>query len=115
MIRPPGAEAMLFIASTTASLKLGSGSSARATRRIAVNGFASSADACHGIPNTTSNAQRARVIGRTRGCTRLSADYKCIVGIRRLGHTVSEEAASRLRQQAKVFRDGWRCEIRIDE
>src|SRR2546426_5503637 len=71
MMRPAGVGATLFITSTTASLKLGSGSSARAARRIAVNGFASSADAGHDIPNTSSNAQKVRVTGRTRVIGRL--------------------------------------------
>jgi hypothetical protein len=42
-------------------LKLESGSSARATRRIVVKGLVLSADVGHDIPNRSRNAQRARV------------------------------------------------------
>src|SRR5438552_14166358 len=50
MMTPAGAGPMLFITSTTESLKLESASSARATRRIVVKGFVSSADVGHEIP-----------------------------------------------------------------
>ena len=61
---PAGAGAILFITSTTESPKLGSRSSALATRRIVVSGFASSADAGHDIANRRRDAQRARIMVR---------------------------------------------------
>jgi hypothetical protein len=66
MMTPAGAGPMLFITSTTESLKLGSGSSARATRRIVVKDFGlSAADIGHDMASTSSNAQRERDIDRS--------------------------------------------------
>ena len=64
MMMPAGAGPMLFITSTTEPLKLGSGSSGRATRRIVVIGFALSAEVGHDDAKTRSNAKRARVMIR---------------------------------------------------
>src|SRR4029453_4849003 len=64
MMTPAGDGPMWFITSTIESLKLGSGSSARATRRIVVNGFALSAVVDHEMAHRTHNAQRALIIGR---------------------------------------------------
>src|SRR5271168_4505223 len=61
---PAGAGAILFITSTTESLKLGSSISGCATRRTAVSGFALSADAGHDIANRRRDAQRARIMVR---------------------------------------------------
>src|SRR5262252_1504174 len=72
MMRPAGAGAMLFITSTTESLKLESGSSARATSRMAVTDFASSANAAHDIPNARRSKHRVRVTGREG----ISAHYR---------------------------------------
>ena len=58
-----GAGAIWFITSTVESLKLGSGSPARAIRSIVVNGFALSAKVDHDIPQRTSNAQSALIMG----------------------------------------------------
>src|SRR5215468_11210205 len=76
-MRPAGAGAMLFITSTTESLKLESGSSDRATSRLAVTGcFASSPNAGQEIPNTSRNKQRVRATGHQR----LSVHYRGAVG-----------------------------------
>src|SRR5262249_29662036 len=62
MITPMGASPMLFMTSTTESLKLESGSPARATSRIAVRPFASWAAAGKDIPKKKSRkAQKTRV------------------------------------------------------
>jgi hypothetical protein len=63
---PTGAGPMLFITSTTESLKLASGSSVRATRRRVVRGFALSPNVAHGIPNSSRNAQSVRATSRKR-------------------------------------------------
>src|SRR5207253_7475684 len=64
MMMPAGAGPILFITSTTELLKLGSRSSAWATRRIVVSGFALSAEADHDIANRRRAAQRARIMVR---------------------------------------------------
>ena len=67
---PAGAEPMWFITRMIESLKLGSGSSARATSSIVVNGFALSANVEQEMPHRTSNAQSALIMGRiVRACS----------------------------------------------
>src|SRR5437879_9761483 len=68
------------------------------------------------MPATTYRTRAAtRRESGSRDAQELSADYGWAVGNPLPGSTGSEEAASRLGQQAKVFRDGWRCEIGTDE
>jgi hypothetical protein len=81
MITPAGAGPMLFITSTTESLKLGSRSSARATRRIVFKGFALSADVGHEIASTRRNAQRARIMVASELGVACTQDANSIDGV----------------------------------
>src|SRR5579864_8591265 len=66
MITPTGAGPRLFMTSTTESAKLGSGSRARATSRMAVRGFSAAASAAGGkLDSRRSAARAAALIERT--------------------------------------------------
>ncbi len=74
MMTPAGDGPIWFITSTIESLKLGSLSSARATSKIVLNGFALSAEADHATAHSANNAQRAAcqcgLHGRPQRCPR---------------------------------------------
>src|SRR5262249_19897218 len=75
---PAGATPMLFITSTTESLKFGSRNSSPATIRIALVGLGSSANTGHETPSSR-NAQRERLISSSRAGRRRSWQAECPV------------------------------------